>query len=327
MARILIIASGGGHTGYALALLEALKELNCSDADAVIPENDEWTKSLIEKYVDNVVEVKKLRRPDEDVSAYLRNLPKALLQSLKLGRYKVVIATGSNHSFLPAIISKIRGAQVYVIEAIDRFCSRSRTVSLLTKFGAKPVVHFLEQKSLYPSSIVVGPILRRPRYSPKKGRYILAVGAFEGDKEIYDALSEAGFKDVVIQTGKLDPEPWLRRNPGWIGFRFDPDLERWISEAEIVIGHVGVTIAEAAILYKKPTIIYVNPRWRGTSKFEDIVTFGRKLNSIVITDVKELVDAVEKARSSKPPEIEARGAIKLAEIICEDIQNKMSSSR
>jgi len=316
LTRILIIASGGGHTGYALALLEALRGLSCSNVDVVIPESDDWTKSLIEKYAHNIIEVKKLRRPEEGTLAYLKNFPKTFLQSLRLGRYKVVVATGSNHSFLPAIVSKIRGAQVYAIEAIDRFCTRSKTVNLLVKFGAKPVVHFHEQKSLYPSSIVVGPILRKPRYSPRKGRYILAVGAFEGDKEIYDTLSEAGFKDVVIQTGKLDPKPWLARNPGWIGFKFDPDLERWISEAEVVIGHVGVTVAEAAILYRKPTIIYANPRWRGTSKFEDIIMFGRKLNSVVITNMKELTKAIEKARSSKPPEIEAKGAVRLAEIIC-----------
>ncbi len=49
MARILIAASGGGHTGYAVALAQRLVEAGI-EPDFAIPVGDEWTRSKVERY-------------------------------------------------------------------------------------------------------------------------------------------------------------------------------------------------------------------------------------------------------------------------------------
>ncbi|MEM3352383.1 MAG: polysaccharide biosynthesis protein, partial [Saccharolobus sp.] len=47
---ILIIASGGGHTGFARAIAEYLPE----KVDFVIPENDEYSKLMLMKYANKI---------------------------------------------------------------------------------------------------------------------------------------------------------------------------------------------------------------------------------------------------------------------------------
>ncbi|MCD6300758.1 MAG: polysaccharide biosynthesis protein [Staphylothermus sp.] len=321
--RVLLIASGGGHTGYCRALAERFSEYKKDYSfklDAVIPCQDKWSKKLLEDYVDNIFCIKKLRQPYERYYKMLCNFPIALIQSIKrIKEYDYVIASGSNHSILPAIIAKVKKnhAKILAIESHDRFVTRGKTVSLLAKTIAIPILHWEEQKRLYKKGIVVGPIVKKRKYRIEDKGYILVIGGFEGDKELYDNLVKTPLTNVVLQTGRLNPEHYKKLRPDWIVFDFDPDIDKWIAGARIVVGHTSVTLLEAAVTYKKPIVIYWNPEWSSAATFQDIVLFSKKVNAKVLVDPdpETILDTINKVKP--PPDIKGNGAKNLIELILE----------
>lgn len=303
--RILLIASGGGHTGYIVGISEKLREKNNDlTIDIVIPCGDSWSKALLEKYADEIFCVPKPRLPGEGFAKLLRNIPSALYYSLKrIGRYDVVVASGSNHSLAPSVVSMLKGAELYVIESHDRFVTKGKTVALLSSIGGEAVLHWSEQKKLYPKGLVFGPIVRQRKYEISDKGYILAIGGFEGNKRLYDVLLETELDNVVLQTGQVNPEIYKSKKPNWTVFRFDPDLDKWLAGAKVVIGHNSVTILEAAVTYRKPVVLLWNPEWKAAATRKDVEIFARKINGVFLDELTrdKLLEAIDKAVKSKPP--------------------------
>ena len=315
--RVLIIASGGGHTGYGVAVAQHLHR-KVDEITAVIPKNDEWSRELIKPYVDRVIEVPKPRLPGEGLYRVFTGLPRAVLESIwKIGKYDVVVATGSNHSLAPAVVAKLRGARLVAIESHDRFLSKGKTVSLLEKLGAIVAIHWGVQKDLYPNGIVGEPIVRKPKYSPMDKGYILVVGGFMGHKRLFDTFLELEYRNVVMQTGRIDPEKY--RKPGWRVFRFDKDLDWWIAHASVVVGHNSTTILEAAVAYRKSIVIVPNPEWKDSASPAEAEILAYILGGRYVYELTPgtLAHAIEKARRYKnPPAFRFRSG---AEILAEKI--------
>jgi UDP-N-acetylglucosamine--N-acetylmuramyl-(pentapeptide) pyrophosphoryl-undecaprenol N-acetylglucosamine transferase len=324
MKRVLFIASGGGHTGYVLAIFQALDKLgyiNKFNIEVLIPCGDSWSRTLLSNYADKIFCTPKPRLPGESIFKLLINTPNTLYYSLRnIHRYDLVIASGSNHSLYPAITARLRGSKIMVIESHDRFITRGKTVRLLTMLGAKPILHWREQLRLYPRGLVVGPIVRLRRYEPRDDGYILAIGGFEGNKKLYDTLVKTGLKNIVLQTGMVNPEIYRSKMPDWIVFDFDPDIDRWIAGASIVIGHNSVTVLEAAVTYGKPVIVLWNPAWSAAATRDDVVLFTRKINGVFLEELtpKNLVEAIREAYNHKPPHY-SNGALELARIIVNEV--------
>ncbi|RLG91358.1 MAG: polysaccharide biosynthesis protein [Thermoprotei archaeon] len=320
---ILLIASGGGHTGYCRALAERFYEYKKNYSfklDAVIPCLDKWSKKILEDYVDNIFCINKLRQPYEKHYKMIKNFPIALIQSIKrIKRYDYVIASGSNHSLLPTLIAKLKNtsSKILAIESHDRFITRGKTISLLSKTIAIPILHWKEQKKLYRNGIVVGPIVKKRKYEISNKGYVLVIGGFEGDKKLYDKLVKTPLTNVVLQTGRLNPEHYRKLRPDWIVFDFDPDIDKWIAGARVVIGHTSVTLLEAAITYRKPVIIYWNPEWSSAATFQDVILFSKKINAQVLvdTDPNTILETINKVKP--PPDIREDGAKKLVKLILE----------
>ena len=75
MVRVVITASGGGHTGYDVALAQRLH--GRADLLFIIPRSDKWTRSKVEQYGEVVetigcipIESTIIRRAGEEVLHY-----------------------------------------------------------------------------------------------------------------------------------------------------------------------------------------------------------------------------------------------------------------
>lgn len=309
--KIYIIGSGGGHTGYAVAIGESLIDLEPElDLVFVLPTRDMWSLQRLRSRIRGFeyIHVVKPRRPLESMGKVLLLGPRSLFDSLKFVKEPfMVIATGSNHGIAPVLAGLFRRARcILSIEAIDRIYTYSKANMLLYKcFKTTILLQWKEQKKYYPRGVLVGPIYERPIYNARDEDYILVLSGSMGHKKLFDLLLKTDLENVVIQTGKIDPEYIISRKPHWKAFKFDPDIDRWIAGASVVIGHQGLSIAEAALAYNKPVIIAYNPDLPQTSGYLDSLALAKKLNGLCIDVGKispqELTELIDRARKRKPP--------------------------
>ena len=317
MVRVVVTASGGGHTGYAVALAQRLH--GRADLLFIIPKGDVWSRSKVERFGE-VVEVSKPRGPRDSLGKLVLRMPGAFFESLGCvpGGYDVFVSSGSNHSVPPAIVARLKGLRVYNVESSVRFTRPSLSARWLRLFSHVTVLQWEEQLKLHPNGVVYGPFYELPEYEPSDRGYILVTGGTYGHKLLFDAVSELELDNVVLQTGRVDPEPYVRKHPEWTVFRFDPDFGRWIAGASVVVSHLGKTVVDAALTYRKPVVIVPNPEWTLTAGWEDARILARKLNAVVVENIssKTLLEAIEEAKKRKPPTY-PDGAEKLAKEILE----------
>ncbi len=317
--KVVLTASGGGHTGYAVALAQRL--YGKAELAFIIPKGDEWTRSKVEKYGE-VVETTKMRGPRDSIAKLLARMPRALWESLKAvpGDAAVFVSTGSNHSLPPALVARLKGLKLVNLESSVRFTRPSKTVKLLKPFSHVTVLQWPEQKKLFPDGVVVGPLYEKPEHPIRDEGYVLVTGGTYGHKQLFDAFSKLSIENVVLQTGRVDPEPYIKAHPEWRVFRFDPDFGRWIAGARVVVSHLGKTVIDAALTYHKPVVIVPNPEWRLTAGWEDARILAGKLNAIVVDEItpEALEEAVEEALKRQPPS-HPDGAEKLAKMILEEL--------
>ena len=312
--KVLITASGGGHTGYAVAIAQRLR--GKADMFFAVPEGDKWSASKVRSYGE-VVYVKKARGPRDPLWRSVPNLIGAFLQSVRrVGRVDVVVATGSNHCVPPSIAGKLRGARLVTIESSVRFTKASLSIRALTPLADILALQWSEQKLLHKGGVVVGPIYELPEHRPWNGGYVLVTGGTYGHKALFDAISDLGLDNVVLQTGRIDPRPYMKRHPTWKVFDFDPDFGRWLAGAKVVVTHFGKTAVDAVLSYRKPTIIVLNPEWRYTVGREDAEILARKLNAVLLSEVtaEAVRDAINDAVKRTLPMYED-GAENLANLL------------
>jgi UDP-N-acetylglucosamine--N-acetylmuramyl-(pentapeptide) pyrophosphoryl-undecaprenol N-acetylglucosamine transferase len=252
----------------------------------------------------DVVEAVMPRRPGEPLEKTFPRWFGALVDSLRLPRCAVFVSTGSNQAVLPALALWLRGAVLLNLESIDRFTVPARAVRVLRPFSAATVIHWPEQRRLYPDAVVVGPVYEPPAYKPRDEAYILVTAGTQGFPELFSAVEALGLRNVVLQTGHVDPEPYRRRNPSWTVFRFDPDFHRWLAGARIVITQFpGTTAATAALAYRKPVVMVVNPNLPLAASTADAVYYARRLRAVLLSrpSAKLLRRALKLAERIEPP--------------------------
>jgi UDP-N-acetylglucosamine:LPS N-acetylglucosamine transferase len=121
-----------------------------------------------------------------------------------------------------------------------------------------------------------------------------------------------------VQSGPHNLEKLGKKHPTWKIFSWSDKFHEILAGADVVVTASGSTVLESALVYKKPTIISYNPEWTRTAKYEDILMLSKKVNGVLLEKFSHetLMDAIEKARKQKPPEIKS-GASKLSERILE----------
>ncbi|WP_338249626.1 glycosyltransferase [Pyrodictium abyssi] len=311
--RVAITASGGGHTGYAIAIAEQLLTRGI-DVVIIVDPADTWSLEKIRHRLGDRVEIafaRQLRGAQESLVALLRRLPTRLADLVKIHQVladtDILICTGSNHSLLPALYARALGKPVLCIEAVDRIATRSKTVALLHDLAAVPVaLHWPAQRKLYRRAAVVGPIYEKPLYKPAQGDYILVITGTEGNPALVKKLVKTSLQNIVLQTGRtVDPQLIARHKPTWKVFRYHPDIAALMARAKLVVAHQGLSLVEAALAYQKPVLLALNPDLPRTSGLEDAVHLARYLNTKAVNPAeltpRQLEENIFAATQRRPP--------------------------
>ncbi len=311
--HVLILAGGGGHTGFAYALAQRLK--NKTSVSFLIPEGDTSSYKRLSKFgeVDYLL---KPRGAKTQTGEFTYNLARALAYSVRKvkGKFDVVVSTGSNFCIPPALVAFLKGIPLVNLEGEARFVGASKTARILQPFSAITALQWPEQKKFLKGT-VVGPVFPKPELAPFNGGYILVTGGTLGHKRLFDVLNGSNLKNVVLQTGEVDPEPYRQQHPEWKILDFSLNFSELIAGAEVIVTHQGSVPLEAAA-YKKPSVIVPDPELTRTFPREDSEFFAKKVGATILSDVTldGLMDAIETAKSNRIPELKD-GAKALAELI------------
>jgi len=309
----LILAGGGGHTGFGYALAQRLK--NKASMTFLIPEGDKLSRKRLSMFgkVDTLV---KPRGAKTATAEFTYNMGRAFWASMKKVKdeFDAVVSTGSNFCIPPAVVAVLKRIPIINIEAEARFIAASKTARFLQPFSTVTALQWQEQKNFLKGT-VVGPLFPKPEVPSRNGGYILVTGGTLGHKHLFDVLSESSLKNVVLQTGRVDPEPYKKRHPEWKVIRFSLKFNELIAGAEAVVTHQGSTPLEAAA-YKKPSIIVPDPELKRTFPRRDSEIFAKKVGATILSDLtlENLVEAIEAAKKRQVPSLKD-GAQVLADLI------------
>jgi UDP-N-acetylglucosamine--N-acetylmuramyl-(pentapeptide) pyrophosphoryl-undecaprenol N-acetylglucosamine transferase len=308
-----MLAGGGGHTGFAYALAQRLDSR--ASMHFLIPEGDTSSHKRLSKFgkVDHLL---KPRGAKTQTGEFTYNLARALANSLKkvTGDFDAVVSTGSNFCIPPALVAFLKGIPLVNIEGEARFIGASKTARLLQPFSAITALQWPEQKKFLKGR-VVGPLFPKPELEPFSGGYILVTGGTLGHKRLFDVLNGSDLKNVVLQTGTVDPEPYRKRHPEWKILDFSLNFSELVAGAEVIVTHQGSVPLEAAA-YKKPSVIVPDPELTRTFPRRDSEFFAKKVGATILSDVtlESLMDAIETAKNNKIPVLKD-GAKVLADMI------------
>jgi len=299
--NVLILAGGGGHTAYGYALAQRLH--GNANLYFLVPKGDKLSYERLAKFgpVSFLLKPREAKTPTKE---FLLKLIKAFVEAFQKvpSEFDVVVSTGSNFCIPPCFSAWLKGIPVINIESSVRFTKPSKSALLLQPISTITALQWEEQKKLLKRGTVVGPLIPKPEVQPWNGGYILVTGGTLGHKKLFDVISESKFNNVVLQTGKVDPEPYRKRHPEWKILEHSAKFYELVAGAEVVVTHFGATILEA-IVYKKPTVVVPNPEWTRTAGIEDAKHYARKVNAVLVSEItlENILDAIEKAKEKSMP--------------------------
>jgi len=309
---ILILAGGGGHTGYGYALAQRL--YGKVSLRFLIPEGDTLSQERLSKFgaIDCLLKARGAVTP---TYKFIPRLVKAFIKSSSRVKSDVVVSTGSNFCIPPALLAWAKGTPVINIESSVRFTKASKTARILQSFSEITALQWNEQKKLLKKGVVVGPLLPKPEVESRSGGYILVTGGTLGHSLLFDTVSESNLKNVIMQTGQVDPKPYIKKHPEWKIIPYSTTFYELIAGADLVITHFGSTALEA-VVYRKPMVLVLNPEWKRTVGKNDAEIFAEKVGASFLWDInlRNLLEAMKEAKERKLATLED-GAEKLTEMI------------
>lgn len=312
--NVLILAGGGGHTGYGYALAQRL--YGEASLHFLVPDGDFLSRKRLSRFggVEFLLKSREAKTPTRE---FIPNLMKAFLDSSRCvsRKFDVVVSTGSNFCIPPALFAWVKGIPLVNIESSVRFTKASKTTWILQPFSAVTALHWEEQRKLLKKGVVVGPLIPKPEVENWNGGYILVTGGTLGHKLLFDVVVESDLEKVILQTGKVNPEPYKRKHPEWKVIQYSTRFYELVAGAEIVVTHFGSTILEA-LVYRKPIVIVPNPEWTRTAGVEDAKYLAKKVNAVLISKitVNNLFNGIEEAKRRALPAF-IDGASLLADLI------------
>ncbi|MCW3991705.1 MAG: hypothetical protein NWE79_03280 [Candidatus Bathyarchaeota archaeon] len=297
---IMILAGGGGHTGYARILAEELR--GRAELSFMAPDDDPISIRRLEPF-GPVRAMTKPRHPTTPAWRFALRLAKAFRQSSSgvPGNLDVVVSTGSNLCVPPALVAWMKGIPLVNLESRVKFIKPSRTASFLQRFAEVTALQWEEQSRILKGT-VFGPLLPRRTAEPWEGGYILVAGGTYGHKALFDAVSASSLDNVVLQTGNLDGVEYSERHPEWGVISFTERFHELLAGADVVVSPPGGTPIEA-LVYGKHVVIVSYPEWARAANPEETRIFAEKLNApILMTLTPSAFEAsVEEAKRREVP--------------------------
>jgi UDP-N-acetylglucosamine:LPS N-acetylglucosamine transferase len=315
---VLILAGYGGHVGEAYALAQEL--YGKVTLSFLVPEGDELSKARLSRFgrVDTLILPREPKTPHH---VFIPRLLKAFIQSSRkvTRKYDVVVSLGSNFCIPPALVAWAKKIPVVNVENVVRFVKPAKTTRILQYFSKLTALQWEEQRKIL-KGVVVGPLIPKPEVKPHDDGYILVTGGTYGHKVLLDTIAESNLRNVVLQTGKINPEPYRKRHPEWKVITWTPNFQGLIAGANLIVTHFGSTVLET-IAYRKHTLL-VPPyaEWTRTASAKDAEYFARKLNYMLVTEITptNLLKGIKEAAKREIPNL-PDGARNLAERILEMI--------
>lgn len=294
--KVLILAGGGGHTSIAVAIAQTL--FRKVYLTFLVPREDWLSRKLLNPY-GSVYSILKPRGPLTPNLEFFYRFIIALIQSLKIinSNYDLIVSSGSNFCVPPALVGWLKKIPVINIESRVALLAPSKTAKFLQHFSILTILQWEEQnRNLY--GYVSGPIFQEPEYVPWDGGYILVTGGTQGFKRLFDALSESELKNIVLQTGKVDPAEYKKKHPEWEVFSYTDIFQEYVAGASLLITHQGGGTIFEAIIYNKPLIIVNNPELTRTAGVEEIRLLSEKINALFLKDItlERIQNKIEKIR-------------------------------
>jgi len=309
--HVLILAGYGGHTGEAYALAQELH--GKVKLSFLVPEGDTLSKARLSRFgrVDTLILP---RGPKTPYHVFFPRLVKAFIYSLRRvsSEFDVVVSLGSNFCIPPALVAWAKRIPVVNVEDFLRFVKPSRTARILQHFSKITALQSEEQRKEL-KGIVVGPLIPKPEVKPWNGGYILVTGGTYGHKLLFDTLAESDLHDVVLQTGKMNPAPYVKKHPEWKVITVTQNFHELIAGASLIVTHFGFIVLET-IAYKKHALL-VPPysEWTRTGSAKDAECFARKFNYVLVSEItlENLLNGIKEATKRKIPTLPS-GAENLA---------------
>jgi UDP-N-acetylglucosamine:LPS N-acetylglucosamine transferase len=315
--NILILAAGGGHTGYAYALAEEL--YGKASLYFLVPKGDSLSAKRLSKF-GKVGSLLKSREPKTPNHVFAVRLFKAFLDSFRLylRQFDVVVSAGSNFCIPPALVAWILRVPIVNIESPVRFVKPAKSTRLLQHFSKITALNWEEQTKIL-KGVVVGPILPKPKVEPNNKGYILIAGGTYGHKRLFDTMAKSNLHNIVLQTGKVDSTPYAMNHPEWTVLAVTDRFHEIIANAELVVTQFGFTVLEA-LIYKKPVVIVPNPEWTRGATAEDARQLTKKINAVLVSEIKveTLLEAIKEAKQREIPTFQD-GAKNLANLILKSL--------
>lgn len=316
--KILLSAGGGGHTGYALALGQALASK--ASLMFLVDEHDSLSIARLSS-LGKVAAVRKPRQPETSFWRFIYQFFLCGLQSFWIWvkyRPDVVVSTGSNIAIPICIIGKVFGSKVVSVEDSVRVLSPSKTSKYLDLISEVILLQWREQQKFHSKKAkYVGLLLPSVAPSTRNGRIVISPGSF-GFKELYDIAVKTGLNDVTMTIADLDVAQYSK--PGWVVVNRLIGLDEVLASARVVVTHLGYTIWEA-LNYRVPVVIIPNPKWRRSSvrEMEQVALFIQEKGYGIYLPIdgltpQKLEGCVSRADKMNMPPVE-RGTEKAARLI------------
>jgi len=138
-------------------------------------------------------------------------------------------------------------------------------------------------------------------------------GGTYGHRILFDTIKESPATNVVLQTGRIDPEPYRKAHPEWKIVTLTERFHELLAGADVVVTHFGS---------RKHIVVVPNPEWTRTAGAEDAEFLAKKANAVLVSEItlENLSNAIKEAKERKVP-VFMNGAEILANKILELIRS------
>jgi len=129
----------------------------------------------------------------------------------------------------------------------------------------------------------------------------VTIGTYIGFDRLVKKMDEIASnlnEEVVMQIGNTKYEP---KNSKWFKFLDNEKIDELYNKADIIIAHDGAGTLLSAISLNKPTVIVPRLKKYGECEYENKFDLAEALKNkgriVVIYDVEQLKDAIQKVKS------------------------------